>query len=134
VADVRAMPQYVDASFGGVLDKGTLDALLCGDSDVADSAAMLAEVHRLLAPGGSYLMVTSAAPRSRLRYLLPQEGEARGQGAGQAAFRWRRVLVYEVGQQGAQAGPFDAGDEAQMAALPGFSYSHFVYVCIKGGE
>ncbi len=128
------MPQYADASFGGVLDKGTLDALLCGDSDAADSAAMLAEVHRLLAPGGAYLCVTSAAPRSRLRYLLAGAAvEGQGEAARAAAFPWARVRVYEVGQQGAQAGPFDAGDEAQMAALPRFSYGHFVYVCSKGG-
>lgn len=27
-ADTRSMPQYPDGAFGGVLDKGTLDALL----------------------------------------------------------------------------------------------------------
>jgi hypothetical protein len=124
------MPQYADASFGGVLDKGTLDALLCGDSDVADSGALLQEVHRLLAPGGSYLMVTSAAPRARLGYLLPQEG-SQGQRLGRG-LPWQRVLVYEVGQQGMQAGPFDAADARQMAALPSFDYGHFVYVCSKG--
>jgi hypothetical protein len=44
------MPQYADGAFaGGVLDKGTLDALLCGDSEEADSLALLCEVHRVSA-------------------------------------------------------------------------------------
>eukprot|EP00879_Flechtneria_rotunda_P013061 GHRR01013641.1.p3 GENE.GHRR01013641.1~~GHRR01013641.1.p3 ORF type:complete len:117 (-),score=33.50 GHRR01013641.1:2971-3321(-) len=59
VADARAMPQYANGGFYGVLDKGTLDALLCGDSEAADSAAMLKEVLRVLAPGAAYVMITS---------------------------------------------------------------------------
>lgn len=59
VADARCMPQYQDASFHGVLDKGTLDALLCGDSDEIDAAAVLGETWRILAPGAAYVMITS---------------------------------------------------------------------------
>jgi ubiquinone/menaquinone biosynthesis C-methylase UbiE len=59
VADARSMPQYQDNSFQGVLDKGTLDALLCGELEEADSRAMLREVWRVLAPGAAYVMVTS---------------------------------------------------------------------------
>jgi hypothetical protein len=59
VADVRSMPEYADGSYAGVLDKGTLDALLCGDDDTAAAAQMMAEVWRLLQPGASYVMVTS---------------------------------------------------------------------------
>ena len=59
VADARSMPQYKDSSFQGVLDKGTLDALLCGELEEADSSAMLHEVWRVLAPGAAYVMVTS---------------------------------------------------------------------------
>ena len=59
VADARSMPQYADGCFHGVLDKGTLDALLCGDTDERDAAALLGEVWRLLAPGAAYVMITS---------------------------------------------------------------------------
>ena len=42
------MPEYGDGSFpGGVLDKGTLDALLCGDSDEEESLQMLLECYRV---------------------------------------------------------------------------------------
>jgi hypothetical protein len=75
------MPQYAGASFASILDKGTLDALLCGDAADADAGAMLGECWRLLAGGGAYLMVTSAAPRARLPFL--QVGAARWLPAGQ---------------------------------------------------
>ena len=51
----------------GVLDKGTLDALLCGDNADEDSQRMVAEVWRVLEPGGSYVMITSQAPQGRYR-------------------------------------------------------------------
>jgi EEF1A lysine methyltransferase 4 len=40
------MPEFGDASFDAVLDKGTMDAILCGDSAQANAAAMLAECSR----------------------------------------------------------------------------------------
>lgn len=40
-------------------DKGTLDALLCGDDDVRAASQLLGEVWRLLAPGTAYVMITS---------------------------------------------------------------------------
>jgi hypothetical protein len=61
LADARAMPQHADASFAGVLDKGTLDALLCGDAADADGAALLSETWRLLQAGAAYVMITSGA-------------------------------------------------------------------------
>ena len=48
---------FVSACF--LQDKGTLDALLCGDDDVRASDELLGEVWRLLAPGGAYVMITS---------------------------------------------------------------------------
>ncbi|KAI8474181.1 MAG: complex I intermediate-associated protein 30-domain-containing protein [Monoraphidium minutum] len=45
--DVRSMPQYEDGSFGGVLDKGTLDAILCGAAPAENAAAALAECCRV---------------------------------------------------------------------------------------
>jgi hypothetical protein len=44
VADMRALGRHEDGCFGGILDKGALDALLCGDNGEADAAAALREV------------------------------------------------------------------------------------------
>lgn len=43
---LRNMPQFPDSSFSAVLDKGTLDTLLCGGNAYRDVANMLAEVRR----------------------------------------------------------------------------------------
>lgn len=69
VADCRSMPQYEDASFGSVLDKGTLDAVLCSSHGTADAAAYISEVYRLLVPGGVFLLVSLGQPQARLAAL-----------------------------------------------------------------
>ncbi|KAG1674045.1 hypothetical protein FOA52_000351 [Chlamydomonas sp. UWO 241] len=119
------MPEIGDGAFAGVLDKGTLDALNCGDTADRDCAEMCAEVSRVLSPGGIYMMVTSHPPQSRYRLIAD------------TAYGWA-VHVYEVGQQGACEGPHTisplAGDDEKGLAalgLPRMPYSHFVYVCRK---
>lgn len=69
VADCRSMPQYEDASFGSVLDKGTLDAVLCSSHGSADAAAYISEIYRLLVPGGVFLLVSLGQPQARLAAL-----------------------------------------------------------------
>ena len=69
----RSCLQFSDASFGVVVDKGGLDALMGEDSAEGTEAGakLLAEVSRVLAPQGVYLCVTLAqshvlsAPYSR---------------------------------------------------------------------
>jgi SAM-dependent methyltransferase len=68
-ADCRAMPQYDDGYYGAVVDKGTLDAVLCCHTGQADGAAYINEVHRLLAPGGMFLLISLGQPRARLPLL-----------------------------------------------------------------
>ena len=40
------MPQYTDSSFGAVLDKGTMDAMACGEKAAVDIHHMLMESSR----------------------------------------------------------------------------------------
>jgi len=47
--------QWEDASFDLILDKSTLDCLLCTDRA---TAGLLAEVYRVLKPGGVYLLIS----------------------------------------------------------------------------
>ncbi|KAI8465537.1 MAG: hypothetical protein J3K34DRAFT_84741 [Monoraphidium minutum] len=117
-----------EGAFGGALDKGGLDALLCGDDGEAQAARAVAEVWRVLAPGAAYVMITSASPRARLPVLA----------SGPAPVAWSSVSVYEVGQRGALAGPYEADLSAvaadggpEVAALPAMGYSHLAYVCVK---
>jgi hypothetical protein len=83
-------------------------------------------------------VVFAASPKSRLQYLQTP------------AMPWQRLVVYEVGQQGAMSGPFlcssssrssGAGGQQQqqqeqlaleqVLQLPLMGYSHIVYVCNK---
>jgi hypothetical protein len=43
------MPQFEDASFDAVIDKGTLDAIRCGPTADEDSVAMMSELYRYVA-------------------------------------------------------------------------------------
>ena len=49
-----------------MLDKGTLDALMCSDTSGPDSHAMLSEVARVLRPGGVFVEVLTEPFPSRI--------------------------------------------------------------------
>lgn len=68
VLATAAPPQFAaDASYGAVVDKGTLDSILCGEAATAQAAKYLGEVSRLLRPGGVLLVVSFGTPETRLR-------------------------------------------------------------------
>lgn len=71
--DVRDMAFFGNESFDCVLDKGTLDAMMCADDAPDGASKMLAEVARLLRPHGIYLLITYGAPKERLQ-LVRQAG------------------------------------------------------------
>jgi hypothetical protein len=136
----RRLEGFEDGHFaGGVLDKGTLDALLCGDDADQASSEMLAEVWRLLPAQASYVMITSAAPAARRRLLPTAAGLAVGSPTPPPSFPiWSAAIVYRLGQGGALSGPAVLGDDAAEAALLAaheederFAYSHYAYVCVK---
>uniref|UniRef100_A0A0E0PM23 Methyltransferase type 11 domain-containing protein n=1 Tax=Oryza rufipogon TaxID=4529 RepID=A0A0E0PM23_ORYRU len=71
--DVRDMSLFGDGTFDCVLDKGTLDAMMCGDDAPLGASKMLAEVARILRPGGIYMLITYGCPKERVQ-LLYQSG------------------------------------------------------------
>ncbi|NWI12629.1 EFMT4 methyltransferase, partial [Crypturellus soui] len=72
VMDMRAL-RFPDASFDVVLEKGALDALLAGERDpwrvsaqaTAALHRVLAEVSRVLRPGGRFVSISFAQPHFR---------------------------------------------------------------------
>ena len=73
--DVRAMDEVTDAYVDAVLDKATLDSLLCAeDGDVAENSSSGAEkyveeVARVLKPGGRFVVLSLGPPEERLSLL-----------------------------------------------------------------
>ncbi|KAK9802794.1 hypothetical protein WJX73_006433 [Symbiochloris irregularis] len=49
--DCRCMPDIADSSYGSILDKGTLDSIMCGDNGASEGARALRECSRVLRPG-----------------------------------------------------------------------------------
>ncbi|CAL0309713.1 unnamed protein product [Lupinus luteus] len=67
--DVRDMSPFESGSFGAIIDKGTLDSILCGNNSRQHATKMLEEVWRVLKDKGVYILVTYGAPLYRLRLL-----------------------------------------------------------------
>ncbi|KAG8465286.1 hypothetical protein KFE25_002593 [Diacronema lutheri] len=113
VGDAQAL-SFNDGSFDAIIDKGTLDALLCADP--AAGHAMLAEISRVLrSSGGCFVHVTDCPPDKRLPLLQ------------NARLRWklhrhvalpRPLLVHHLPVAKAAAGDGDGADAA----------SHHMYV------
>jgi len=65
VMDVRAMT-YGDSSFDLVIDKSTIDSLMCSDNPITNVGHMLEHVYRVLTANGIYLIVSYAEPSRRM--------------------------------------------------------------------
>jgi len=62
VGDARRLDALPAAEIGAVIDKGTLDAICCGDGFDYEARTVLAEVRRVLAPGGRWLCLSLMPP------------------------------------------------------------------------
>ncbi|KAG2436046.1 hypothetical protein HYH02_011757 [Chlamydomonas schloesseri] len=132
VADVRSMPELGDRSFDGVLDKGTLDAILCGEGSAVHATAMVMESYRVLKPGGALMLVTYGDPLSRLPYL----NEVLDWDVSVLALTKQEVveaLDVEPVVRPLIKGPYPATNLDCMDALSGLEGMHFVYICRKRG-
>jgi len=67
--DVSQMSEFLPASFDVVIDKATLDSILCGEGSVSNCDKSCNEISRVLKPGGFYLLVSHGDPDSRRHYL-----------------------------------------------------------------
>jgi ubiquinone/menaquinone biosynthesis C-methylase UbiE len=72
--DTRKL-EFANNSFEVVIDKGTLDSILCGDNATANSDSMLKEIQRVLADGGVYICISFGYPDIREAILKKQQWE-----------------------------------------------------------
>lgn len=102
--------KFADAQFNVVMDKGTLDSLLCGDNSTANTAKYCAEVSRSLAADGVFFIVSYGTPENRMSYLEVEE------------YGWS-VNVHTIAKPTVSAAATaDASDASSV---------HYVYVCQK---
>lgn len=66
--DCRAL-DFDAGSFDLVIDKATTDTMLCSGHAYMNVAKMLAQVHRVLKLGGTYVLVSTGDPKERLLHL-----------------------------------------------------------------
>ena len=59
--DVRSL-QFQDGTFDAVVDKGTLDSILCGDGSGPNADQMLNEIYKVLSPTGVYICISYGLP------------------------------------------------------------------------
>lgn len=57
--------EYPNETFDMVIDKGTMDALLCGNNAFSNVKKMLDEMYRVLKPGGIGIVISYGEPKDR---------------------------------------------------------------------
>ena len=73
--DAKNLAGIPDGTFDVIIDKALLDALLCSDDNIISVNHLVREMHRVLKPGGVYLVVSHGAPDTRVGYLRrPAQG------------------------------------------------------------
>ena len=101
VMDVCEMA-YKNETFDLIIDKSTIDALLCGDHSFMIVAKMLKEISRVLKTGGYYVLISYGKPESRMIHLEREH----------LAFE---TQIYTIKRQ-------EEGEQEKI---------HYVYICKK---
>nr|CCA16443.1 putative methyltransferase [Albugo laibachii Nc14] len=102
--------EFSDESYDTVVDKGTMDSILCGEGSTANISKMCQEINRVLKPNGVYFVISYGIPDNRLTYL---ENKDNG---------WK-VTVHTVPKPTISAVQVTEADANSV---------HYIYVCQKG--
>ncbi|KAK9058084.1 hypothetical protein SSX86_022924 [Deinandra increscens subsp. villosa] len=133
--DVRDMGFFLDDSFDSVIDKGTLDSLMCGTDAPISASQMLGEVSRVLKPGGIYMLITYGDPTVRMSHI------------NRPVYNWK-IDLYIIPRPGFQKPPGSTSSpRSHLSPVPTTEKgmlpadyvledpdSHFIYVCTKVSE
>jgi SAM-dependent methyltransferase len=71
--DVLSMTAIESDKFDVVLDKGTLDSLICGGCSQKKVGQMMSEVSRVLKPGGVFMDISYGLPDAREHYFFGEK-------------------------------------------------------------
>ncbi|CDJ45301.1 Os11g0557700 protein, related [Eimeria tenella] len=75
VLNVLELDQLERRGFDFVIDKGTLDCILCGEKSFENVNKALTLISQILKPGGVYMMISYGSPMFRLNHLQRKEFE-----------------------------------------------------------
>ena len=73
VGDVLNLIDEQEAQYDAVIDKGTLDSLLCGEGSFKNVERMLLGISKVLKPGGVFIEISYGGTESRLPYFEQQD-------------------------------------------------------------
>ncbi|GMH19608.1 hypothetical protein Nepgr_021449 [Nepenthes gracilis] len=127
--DARDLSAFQTGSFEAVIDKGTLDSILCGNNSRQNAANMLEEIHRVLKDKGIYFLITYGAPSYRLHLLrdsctwttkLHVIEKLVSSGASNH-LKWELNSPVPLGEDGSSV-------EAALGKNPDV---HYIYICTK---
>ena len=104
--------EFEEQTFDAIIDKGTLDSVLCGENSTAFTQKVISEANRVLAPGGVYIVVTYGQPPHRYPYLDKPE------------FNWE-ITVHQVPKPTIPTNPTISTDDRDQPNV------HYLYVCKK---
>ena len=62
--------QIDDEAINIIIDKATMDSIICGSSSAQSVMSMLSNVYRVLSSGGYYLCISHGKPETRTPFLL----------------------------------------------------------------
>mmetsp|Transcript_5263 Transcript_5263/g.4449 ORF Transcript_5263/g.4449 Transcript_5263/m.4449 type:complete len:225 (-) Transcript_5263:84-758(-) len=71
--DITQMGDFEKSSFDCVVDKGTLDSVLCGEGSVTRAHKALSEINRVLTSKGVYICISYGIPQHRSQYFQKSE-------------------------------------------------------------
>merc|ERR1712070_79338 len=107
--DVLALP-FGENDFEAVVDKGTLDSVLCGEGSTKNVALMCKHISRVLKPGGVYIVISYGQPDYRLSFFDKPE------------YNWSLLPVRSIPKPSVSAADPQENDPANV---------HYVYIMQK---
>ena len=107
--DVTDMKDFETGTFNTVIDKGTLDSIMCSDTPIPSSEKMISEIYRVLAPGGVFICVSYGDSEHRKKHLQKQP--------------WAKYSCEKIIKPATSNNPADEGDPKNY---------HFIYIMTKG--
>ena len=112
VMDALDMKEFQTGYFNTVIDKGTLDSVLCADNAVPNAQKMISEVFRVLAPGGHYICITYGDPEHRKKHFETKT--------------WEKILTEKINKPATSAK--ESKNPPQNNTERNF---HYVYILTK---